>query len=157
MNDPQTSRNDAQTITDWVHQIRPAWDKPGIASALFKRRDAQPARLALAALAAAATPTNRSPAIIAMEGPHWRIGEGIESESDRHPSNEDVRTLCAECFKPQRIHPWPGCTRYIRKVEPAESIYDLLDATRAEAARGAQARMEAELATAAAKHPEENR
>gem|GEM_PF-1707314 len=151
MNDPQISRDDAQIIARWVHQIRPTWDLPGILAALSKRGDAQPARLALAALAAAATASNRSPAVIAMDGNHWRIGHAIESEADRHPSNEDVRTLCVECYKPQRVHPWIGCPGYVAKPQPAENMYDLLDAARVEAARGGQARTDAEHATAAAK------
>jgi len=151
MNDQRTSQDDVRVIADWVHQIRPTWDQHGILAALAKRRDAQPARLALAALAAAANLDNRTPAIIALDGSHWRIGKTTETEADRHPSNEDVRTLCVECYKPKRRHPWIGCPGYVAKPAPAENIYDLLAASRAEAARGARARMEAELATAAAK------
>jgi len=151
MNDSQISRDDAQAIARWVHQIRPSWDLPGILAALSKRGDAQPSRLALAALAAAATASNRSPAVIAMDGNHWRIGHDVESEGDRHPSNVDIREACQSCYKPERIHPYIGCGTFVRKTQPAENIYDLLDAARVEAARGGQARTDAEHATAAAK------
>jgi len=151
MNDQRTSQDDVRIIADWVHQIRPTWDQPGILAALAKRRTAQPARLALAALAAAAAASNRSPAVIAMDGNHWRIGHDPESEGDRHPSNVDIREACQSCYKPERIHPYIGCGTFVRKSQPAESIYDLLDAARAEAARGARARTDAEVATAVAK------
>jgi len=151
MNDQRTSQDDVRVIADWVHQIRPTWDQHGILAALAKRRGAQPARLALAALAAAANLDNRTPAIIALDGSHWRIGKTVETEGERHPSNADVRTLCVECWKPQRVHPWIGCPGYVAKPQPAENMYDLLDAARVEAARGGQARTDAETATAVAK------
>jgi len=124
----------------------------GIMTALAGRSTVDPGRLALAALAAAANPSNRTPAVIDLEGPHWHVGAtNTESPADRHPSNADVRTLCVECYKPQRVHPWIGCPGYVAKPRPAENIHDLLAAALAEARRGAQARTDAEHATAAAK------
>ena len=67
------------TTTHWIkrlatliHEIRPDWAEPGIASALAKVADRPLADVAVAAIKAATTRTDqRPPAIIGMGGSHW--------------------------------------------------------------------------------------
>ena len=59
-------------LASLIHEIRPEWAEPGIASALTKVADRPLADVAIAAIQAAATRTDqRTPAIIAMGGSHW--------------------------------------------------------------------------------------
>jgi hypothetical protein len=62
-------------IAELLHHIRPDWDKPGILTHLDTARlrvGVTPATLAIAAIKAAANPTNRTPAVIPLDGDHWR-------------------------------------------------------------------------------------
>ena len=73
------------TTTHWIkrlatliHEIRPEWAEPGIASALTKVADRPLADVAIAAIQAATTRTDqRTPAIIAMGGSHWGTHGGL--------------------------------------------------------------------------------
>lgn len=62
----------AQALAAFINTLRPDWDATGVYAALGKARDlADAPSLAIAAIRAAATPTNRTPAVIAMQGDHW--------------------------------------------------------------------------------------
>ena len=65
------NRSQADTIAVLVAALRPGWDVRGIMTALGELRDRDPYDVAQAALNAAAIPTNRTPAVIALPGPHW--------------------------------------------------------------------------------------
>lgn len=63
----------AEKIATAVNAIRPDWDISGITTALGKARtEGEPWQLAIAAFAAAANSDNRTPAVIALPGHHWR-------------------------------------------------------------------------------------
>lgn len=69
---PMTHRQ-GQALAKFLAALRPDWDTPGIEHQLGKARHAAPVdALAIAAIKAAATVTNRSPAVIGLDGPHWR-------------------------------------------------------------------------------------
>lgn len=68
----EISRSQAEHLAALVHATRPDWDAPGILAALSKLRTRPLAVVAYAAIRAAETPTNRTPAVIALDGPHWR-------------------------------------------------------------------------------------
>ena len=69
---PDRARLDAH-LAYLVHHIRTDWDQPGIAAQLAKLHDRPLAAVALAAITAAATrPDQRTPAVIASAGSHWR-------------------------------------------------------------------------------------
>jgi len=56
---------------------RNGWDQAGVRAAIHKARmNADAHDLCVAAIRAAQNPTNRTPAVIAMDGPHWRTGGG---------------------------------------------------------------------------------
>lgn len=66
------TKDQAQALAALVATLRPDWDAQGVMAALSKARDRGNAyELAHAAIAAAATPTNRTPAVIGMAGAHW--------------------------------------------------------------------------------------
>ena len=66
-NDP----NHIRAIAYLVNAIRPEWDRPGVERVL-NRIDTDLPSLAHAAIAAASTRRDqRTPAVIAMTGPHW--------------------------------------------------------------------------------------
>ena len=69
------------------------WHLPGIEDALNKAREVAPfPDLCLAAVTAAREPSNRTPAVIALDGPHWRQGEVAPRFAPPDPW-----TLCNEC------------------------------------------------------------
>lgn len=66
------TKPDAEKIAQEVHAARPDWDTAGILAALGQIRDRGTiAQLREVALAAAIAPGNRTPRVIALEGPHW--------------------------------------------------------------------------------------
>lgn len=63
----------AEKIAAAVNTIRPDWDITGITAALGKARNEGEAwQVAIAAIAAAANTNNRTPAVLALPGEHWR-------------------------------------------------------------------------------------
>lgn len=71
MNEP-ISREQAEALADFITTIRTDWNARGIVKALSDAREkAGAAELARAAIKAAATPTNRTPAVIPLPGAHW--------------------------------------------------------------------------------------
>src|SRR5690606_21227753 len=65
-----------------VHALRPEWSVEGVYAVLARARDRGDAfALAHAALYAAADPENRTPGVIALPGPHWTRGVGVEAVS----------------------------------------------------------------------------
>jgi hypothetical protein len=63
----------AVTLGEFIHAyVRPDWDTKGIVHALGEARTkGTAAQVAVAALVAAQNPTNRTPAVIPLAGPHW--------------------------------------------------------------------------------------
>lgn len=74
----EMDRHEGAELAKFIHQLRkrtggPDWHRAGIESALAEARRRAPAPdLAIAAIKAARVPTNRTPAIIGMDGPHWQ-------------------------------------------------------------------------------------
>ena len=96
------------TTTHWIkrlatliHEIRPDWAEPGIASALAKVSDRPLADVAVAAIKAATTRTDqRTPAIIGMGGSHW----GQDASSSNRPTAANAPS-CGNCGYPEHLHP----------------------------------------------------
>lgn len=68
----------ADHLAALVHRTRLDWDTPGIKAALWKVRDRPLALVAYAAVRAAQTASNKTPAVIALDGPHWRAPTAAE-------------------------------------------------------------------------------
>lgn len=68
----QITRVQADALAALVASLRPEWDVRGIVKALFDARERGSAHdVAHAAINAAADLTHRTPAVIALAGPHW--------------------------------------------------------------------------------------
>ena len=65
------TRKDAEHLTALLHAIRPTWDPQGILHALGDVAGRDLATVVVAAVRAATNPQVKTPAVIAMPGPHW--------------------------------------------------------------------------------------
>lgn len=99
---PALTPKACRELAAFVHTIRlrtggNEWHTPGIEDVLLRNRDmADEFDMAIAAIRAAAAPVNRTPAIIAHEGPHWR-GLGEAQRVRFEPTPKEL--LCAVCGK----------------------------------------------------------
>lgn len=95
------ARTPAEHLAAFLASIRPDWDTAGIVQALGNARPlGTAAEIAHAAIRAAGEPTNRTPAVIALAGPHWKPPEPRE------------RT---ETPMPDRIQRCPRCGRILTR------------------------------------------
>ncbi len=98
---PMTKRQ-ADALAVLVATLRTDWDPRGIMAALRLCRDRAEAHVvAIAAITAAAIPTNRTPAVIALAGPHW-VAANVESpqppgRNDRCPTHYGWAGNCPGC------------------------------------------------------------
>lgn len=92
------TREEAADLARFIERLRrrlpgDTWHKPGIEDALGRARDrADAPDLAMAAIRAACEPTNRTPAVIGMDGPHWR-----EASRPPRPEQVDSHDRCSVC------------------------------------------------------------
>ena len=101
------------TTTHWIkrlatliHEIRPDWAEPGIASALAKVADRPLAEVAVAAIKAATTRTDqRTPAIIGMGGSHWSQDANSSNCGNSYRPTAANPPRCANCGYPEHLHP----------------------------------------------------
>lgn len=101
----ELSHTQAKALAAFVNALRPDWDKPGIEDALGRaRRRADAPTLAIAAIRAATSAKNRTPAVIGMDGEHWRTpvparvphyAPKPSEECDRHPGQ--YADACSGC------------------------------------------------------------
>ncbi|KZM36064.1 hypothetical protein OJAG_12680 [Oerskovia enterophila] len=78
------TQDPARVLAALVTHLRPDWDVPGILKAIYAAKDRGDAfRVAHAALYAAETPTNRTPAVIALTGEHWARGRDVGAGDTR--------------------------------------------------------------------------
>lgn len=96
----------ARTLAAFVGSLRPDWGRPGIEAALEKARPVAAAGdVAVAAIRAAQSPGNTTPAVIALDGPHWATSTGM-AYFPPAPSHE----RCSICGEPEArcIRIWSG-------------------------------------------------
>lgn len=90
----------ARALAAFISTLRPDWDPTGVYVALGRARDlGDPAAVAVAAIRAASTPTNRTPAVIALHGDHW-AGTPTTTNRGGNPANRvrcDVHSLELPC------------------------------------------------------------
>jgi len=150
-------KNEAQRLAAAISDLRPDWPLGSVMTFLARAdmRNRAYRDTALALTAAATDPRTKTPARATEPGlKHWwtlgNVATGV-SEADQTPASLPIDRLCLECFKAPSQHPWSGCPTHVTDHQPAESIYDLLDAARAAATQGARTRIDHELAAVAAK------
>lgn len=91
----QITSKQGAALAKFLHELRPEWDTPGISDALWQARGFAPVgELAAAAIRATLDHANRTPKIIALDGPHWRGGEAMP----RIPTPNDAErcSICSE-------------------------------------------------------------
>lgn len=97
---PALTPDQAKELARFIHSLRRDWDVPGVFSQLGRARDRAPGpELAIAAIRAAMSAHNRTPAVIGMDGEHWRTPAGTS-----RPRAVDPAELCRVCG-----HPEPRC------------------------------------------------
>lgn len=113
------SRDQARALAALVATLRDDWDTPGILQALSDARARGDAyRIAHAALYAAETPGIRTPAVIALAGPHWTRGRDLGTGDGDHyarcpePGHSSYpATNCGACRADQIAATQPRDTR----------------------------------------------
>jgi hypothetical protein len=99
----EMTKDEAAALARYIELIRKrlpgeVWHKPGIENALGSaRKRADSPDLAAAAIAAARRPENRTPAVIGMDGPHWR-----EASRPPRPEQLDNAGRCSICYESQQ-------------------------------------------------------
>lgn len=85
----------ADATATLVATLRPDWDHTGIMAALALAQVRGPAHeVAIAAIRAAASPSNRTPAVIPLEGQHWNRPTSQTGAATVGPWD---RRSCAKC------------------------------------------------------------
>lgn len=93
-------KHQAEILAAFIHSIRRDWEQPGIVKALGDARlMGDSMDLAIAAVAAARDPKNRTPAVIAMQGPHWAHVAVAHKSSGNTTAPRDK--TCAVCYMPE--------------------------------------------------------
>lgn len=93
---PKLTHPQAKELARFIHQLRPDWDRPGIEHYLGKARDMAPGPdLAVAAIKAATSAHNRTPAVIPMQGDHWRTSS-VETAPRRVVAPGEYCTTCGQ-------------------------------------------------------------
>src|SRR6266498_1617211 len=72
MNDFKLTPEHAKHLTTLIGALRPDWDRPGIADAIWRAIDRGNAIEICTAAIRASVISNRTPAVIALDGNHWR-------------------------------------------------------------------------------------
>ena len=111
-----TTPEQRQALAFIVNELRPDWDRHDIARTLARANPtADLGALTLAAITAAMTRTDqRTPAVIAMSGPHWSSTDPTPTWKDPH---EDVDAL----RDPDKIRAITGPMRErLRQLEHAQ-------------------------------------
>ena len=110
---------DLRAIAHLVARIRPEWHQPGVMAVLRDCPDDKLADTAIAALVCARDRTDQAtPAVIALDGAHWRTGTRAGDEPEAKPALTPS-TRCGTCYRsrdghdhaealvdPEHRHPW---------------------------------------------------
>lgn len=99
------SKRQTDAIAVLVAALRDDWDVRGIMAALDQLAHRDPTDVAIAAIRAARVRSNRTPAVIPMQGPHW-----LDPTSPNPATSPTDTRACRACNFP---HP-PGtpCMRF---------------------------------------------
>lgn len=72
MNDQKFTPEHAKHLTALIESLRPDWQRPGIADAIWKAREKGDAIEVCVAAIRGCVISNRTPAVIPLDGNHWR-------------------------------------------------------------------------------------
>ena len=95
---------DLRAIAHLVARIRPEWHQTGVVAVLRDCPDDKLADTAIAALVCARDRNDQAtPAVIALDGAHWRIGTSSGDEPDAKPALTPS-TRCGTCYRSREGH-----------------------------------------------------
>lgn len=128
------TKDQARMTAALVHSIRPDWDELGIMAALAKAVNRADAGIvAAAAIHAGMTPTNHTPAVIPMDGPHWQKAEGTALAPKRVMEPPKSNDTSADCPEHPGVKSW-AC-KPCRVSAPRPADFAAIREAAAEAAR----------------------
>lgn len=95
---PQMSPKQGRALARFLHELRPDWDVAGIDAQLgYARGLGSAPDLAIAAIRAASSSRNRTPAAIGHQGgEHWQQTTPATPTRPRGPSREDQCAYCGQ-------------------------------------------------------------
>ncbi|SRR6266498_1133786 len=94
MNDQKFTPEHAKHLTPLIESLRPDWQRPGIADAIWKARDKGTALEVCIAAIKACVLSNRTPAVIPLDGAHWN--ETVHAPNGRR-GTADKASHCSAC------------------------------------------------------------
>lgn len=122
-----TTPGPATTPQEWLprlaslaHAIRPDWDEQGIHAQLRKVSDRPLVDLAAATIDVCRRHDQRTPKVIALDGPHWRTN----TQQTDQPTNSTITTRCEhglegvkchDCYPPPGTHTGIPMPAYVRE------------------------------------------
>lgn len=93
-------KHQALYLAAFIHSIRRDWDEAGIFKALGDALNmGTSSDLAIAAVAAARNEKNRTPAVIALQGPHWAHVQ-VQRKASANMTAPREQT-CSVCYLPE--------------------------------------------------------
>ena len=96
------THDQATKLAAFISSLRPDWDTPGVLHAIGRARErGDGTAVAVAAIRAAASPSNRTPAVIALDGEHWREPAHVMA----------TPTPPGRCVRCGTFHTAPECAR----------------------------------------------
>lgn len=138
MNGGRMTFRQGQALARFIHELRGDWDVPGIESALGQVHDKAPADvIACAAVRAATVPSNRTPAVIAFDGPHWRTTPDAPRPHFDGPTAAERCSVCSQrrdrCESQwSHDHQFVSAATVAGRKADAEQAKAITDALRAE-------------------------
>lgn len=121
--EPQMTKHQGDLIVKFVKSLRPDWDEAGIRAALRNAYaiSSSPTRLMCAAIFAAGTGTNLTPAVIGMRGPHWDSLDPNRSKEPPRPKRRCDRCQEWNCDNGVDCRPAEECADPAAAVAAAKS------------------------------------
>lgn len=110
-------------LASLIAAVRPDWNEPGIRSALLKVADRPLIDVTAAAVAACRRVDQTTPAVIALDGPHWPTAQ----QAQRTYAEPGIVTWC-EHGRPGALH-CPDCQPKVDKPD-ASAIGEIRRAAR---------------------------
>lgn len=95
MNEWKFNQDHAKHLAALIQSLRPDWDLPGINDALYRAKDRGDAIEVCVGALRGSVPTNRTPAVIPLDGNHWR--DTVAAHSAKRVAAADKASHCERC------------------------------------------------------------
>lgn len=95
MNEWKFTQEHAKHLATLIQSLRPEWDLPGINDALYRAKDRGDAIEVCVGALRGSVPSNRTPAVIPLDGNHWR--DTVAAHSAKRVAAADKASHCERC------------------------------------------------------------